>query len=204
MLLSNTRYTEITGQAAPANYQALQGQVVARLESALNRLLVSQERTERVTAAYDGLAYPKAIPITAVQGDLPFDDTAVQVGRPAGYAVSPGPFNQAAEISVGGYAAGEITYTGGYTPETLPEGLAQAIAWGVSTLSAAQASNGVAVGTVPPGVSSLNIAGEYSVTFAPGHTAGADGYPLPDRWTHLADLGGRCVTNALRYRRVPA
>lgn len=204
MLLSNTRYTEITGESAPANFESLQGQVVARLEGALNRLLPSQERTERVTAAYDGLAYPKATPITDVEGDLPFDEIAVQVGRPSGYVFARGPFGSHVDVSVGGYAWGDLTYTGGYTAETLPEGLAQAIAWGVHTLAAAQAGNGTGGATVPPGVSSLSIAGEYSVAFTAGHTAGADGYPLPDRWTHLADLGGRCVTNALRFRRVPA
>lgn len=204
MLLTNTRYTEITGASAPANFEALQSQVVARLEDALNRLLVSAERTERVTAGYDGLAYPKATPITAVEGDYPFDDIAVQVGRPSGYVSETGLFGSHVDVSLGGYAWGDLTYTGGYTASTLPEGLAQAIAWGVSTLSAAQAGNGVGGATVPPGVSSLSIANEYSVSFTDGYTAGADGYPLPDRWTHLADLGGRCVTNALRYRRVPA
>lgn len=204
MLLSNTRYTEITGASAPANFELLQAQVVARLDGALNRLLISQERTERVAAGYDGLAYPKATPITAVEEDYPFDEIAVQVGRPSGYVHASGPFGSHVDVSMGGYASDDLTYTGGYTADTLPEGLAQAIAWGVNTLAAAQAGNGAGSATVPPGVSSLSIAGEYAVTFTAGHTAGADGFPLPDRWTHLADLGGRCVTNALRFRRVPA
>lgn len=203
MLLTNTRYTEITGASAPANFEVLQDQVVSRLEEALNRLLVSEERTERVTSDYDGLAYPKATPITAVEEDLPFDDISVQVGRPYGYVYERGPYGSHVDISLGGYAWGDLTYTGGYTAATLPEGLAQAIAWGVHTLSAAQAGSTVGGSTMPPGVSSLSIANEYSVSLAKGHTAGADGYPLPERWTHLSDLGGRCVSNALRYRRVP-
>lgn len=201
MLLTNTRYTEITGQSAPANFELLQSEVVGRLEEMLNRKLESQERTELVTADYDGLVYPKATPITAVEGDYPHDDISVQVGRPSGYTSITGLFGSSVNVSLGGYAWGELTYTGGYTSATLPAGLAVAIAWGVNTLTAT--ISGTAPQVTSPGVLSLDIAGEYRVEYAEGMTAGADGQPIPVRWSHLADLGGRCVLNALRYRRVP-
>lgn len=179
MLLTNTRYTQLTGAPAPANFTALQQVVIGRLEGMLNRLLTSEERTERATPTFDGIYYPKATPVTAVQDDLDFDDIAVRTGR---------------HIDL-------ITYTGGYTEETLPAPLAAALAWGIHTL--ANSNGGTGASPIPPGISSLNIAGEYSVTFAGGHTPGADGFPLPERWVHMADLGGRCVTGALRYRRIP-
>jgi hypothetical protein len=180
MLLTNTRYTEITGQAAPANFASVQGRVVSRLEGMLNRELQSAERTEKVTLTWDGFHYPKATPVTAVEDGLHFDDIAIRAGRDTE----------------------QITYTGGYTSETLPAGLAESIAWGIHTLTAAAQAGGPP-SPIPPGIKSLSIAGEYAVTFQDGHTAGSDGYPLPDRWTHMADLGGRSVTAALRYRRVP-
>lgn len=131
MLLTSSRFTQITGVAAPASFSTLESRVVGRLEVLLGRTLV-------------------------------FD---VETGE-------------------------------GFTDETVPPGLAEAIAWGVHTLNAPQSA------PLPQGVSSVNIAGEYSTVMAYGMTSSADGTALPIRYAFAADLGGRCVTLALRFRRV--
>jgi hypothetical protein len=192
MLITNTRYTEITGAPAPANFTSIQADVIARLEDLLNRKLILNERTERVVSNYDGLFYPAATPIVEVEEDYLFDDVSVQVGRPHIRSFSFG--------NIHGLTPEFLTYTGGYTTETLPYGLAHAIAWGINTVTSSL--NGPS-GGAPSGVSSLSIAGEYSVTFSEGMTAGADGQPMPIRFAHMFELGGRCVMSALRYRRVP-
>lgn len=87
-------------------------------------------------------------------------------------------------------------YGVGYTDETLPGGLAEAIAWGITTLNAPQSS------PVPAGVSSFSIDGAYSVSVASGQVLSADGTPVPQRYAFARDLGGRCVTLALKYRSV--
>jgi hypothetical protein len=91
---------------------------------------------------------------------------------------------------------GDAGYGEGYTSSMVPAGLAEAIAWGVRTLSAPMAP------AVPAGVSSVNIAGEYATVMAFGYTTSSDGTALPVKYSAFADLGGRCVTLALRYRRV--
>jgi hypothetical protein len=138
MLLTTNRYTDITGQSAPASFASLESRVVRRLESLLGRILILDENLE--------------------EGD-------------AGY--------------------GE-----GFTEETLPNDLAEAIAWGVATLNDPQPL------TVPHAVASFGIAGEYNVAVTNGQCFTADGVPLSSRYAFCADLGGRCVTLALRYRRV--
>ena len=131
MLLTSSRFTDITGQTAPSSFSTLEARVVARLASLLGRPLVADEEN----------------------GD-------------------------------------------GFTSETLPNDLAEAIAWGVATLNTPQTL------PVPHGVSSFGVAGEYNVAVVTGQTFTADGVPLSSRYAFCADLGGRCVTLALRYRRV--
>lgn len=138
MLLTTTRYTDITGQSAPASFAAFESRVVRRLEALLARTLVLDESLEE----------------------------------------------------------GEEGFGEGWTSLTLPKDLAEAIAWGVATLNAPQTL------PVPHGVTSFGIAGEYNVAVASGQTFTADGVPLSSRYAFCADLGGRCVMLALRYRRV--
>jgi hypothetical protein len=77
-----------------------------------------------------------------------------------------------------------------------PADLIQAVAFGVLAFSAPTER------ALPAGVSSLDVAGEYRVAVATGQVATADDTPLPEQLAYLADLGGRCVTLALRHRRV--
>lgn len=173
-LITTTTYTSITGATAPGNFETIQTRVVARLGLLLGRHIESAQRTETITAHQDGFAYPKATPITACVG-YTFDQHAIHTG-------------------VGRY---DVTYTGGWTTSTLPADLAEAIAWGIHTLA-----TGGAGAALTPGITSLNIAGEYQVSVAAGKVLGADGQPLPERYAFASDLGGRCVSAALRYRRV--
>lgn len=179
MLLTPLAYTRITGQSIPADFADVQAYVVSRLESILGRALESDERTESGYAGYDGFFYPKATPVVEAEG---YEHDGVGIHTGSGYQT--------------------VTYTGGYTDETLPAGLAEAIAWGVLTRTTiASGATLPAAGTA--GVASLSIAGEYSVTYTAGVVPGVDGYPMPSAWAHAADLGGRCVAAALRYRRLP-
>lgn len=173
-LITTTTYTAITGATAPGNFEALQTRVISRLSLLLGRHLTSASRTETITAHADGYAYPKATPITACNG-YTFDTHAISTGA-------------------GRY---EVTYTGGWTTTTCPADLAEAVAWGIHTL--ATGGTGAAVS---PGLTSLNIAGEYQVAVAAGKVIGRDGHPMPERFAFAADLGGRCISGALRYRRV--
>jgi hypothetical protein len=109
MLVSASTYTAVTGTAAPSNYADLEARVVARLSAVLGRPLQSAERVEKLTANFDGFAYPKARPVTAVEGDYDFDEHTIRIGQ--GSAL--------------------VTYTGGWTDETVPADLAEAIAWGI-------------------------------------------------------------------------
>jgi len=86
--------------------------------------------------------------------------------------------------------------TTGYTNTSVPSDLAEAICWGVATLSAPQTS------IAPAGVAGYNVAGEYSVQFEQGRIVAADGVAISSSHSHCADLGGRCVTLALRHRRI--
>lgn len=175
-MITLSRYSSLTGAPAPADFEQRRSDVIGRLEAALGRGLVSQERTEYLTVYRDKVAYPSAWPVTAVDGDYRAIGDAI-------YGVGPG-----RDV--------EVTYTGGYTEETCPADLAAAIAWGVYTLT------NPADERMPDGVAQLQIAGEYQVTRDAGALTGADGHLLPGRWAlPIADLGGRCASLAARYRR---
>lgn len=173
-MITADQYASITGAPVPAGFDTLRDLVVARLEGALGRGLTSAERTEWMELYRDGIAYPWAYPVTACDtGQV--RTTCIALGGPA------------REV--------EVTYTGGYTDETCPADLAAAVAWGIHTLR-----NPVEA-EVPDGVTSLSVAGEFSVTRTAGAYVGADGRELPGRWaTPISDLGGRCATLAAAYR----
>lgn len=120
-MLTEARYTEITGAPAPDGFTALTSRVVGRLEVLLQK---------------------------------PVDEAALDAG------------------------------------------LDEAVAFGVQTLSAPSDV------PVPAGVASMAVGGEYSVSVSAGHVVASDGALLPERFAYLSELGGRCVTVALRHRRV--
>lgn len=175
-MITLSRFSSITGAPAPADFEQLRADVVARLEAALGRGLASGQRTEWLAVYRDGVAYPSAWPITEVPAGC----------RAIGDAI--------ADVTPGRDV--EVTYTGGYDEESCPADLAAAIAWGVYTLT------NPAEPTLADGLSQLSIAGEYSVTREAGALLGADGALLPGRWAlPIADLGGRCASLAAGYRR---
>lgn len=182
-MLSASDYLAITQEQAPPGFEAWRAGVIARLESALDRVIVGGEHAEWLTAYSDGRVYPRALPITD-GGGFSHDGISIRLGeRGRGVPV-------------------QITYTGGFEPFgsstgiPLPYPLAAAIAWGVRTLAAGPTP------PVPMGVQSMSVGGEFSVTVAPGTILGADGEPVPAQLAELADLGGRCATLASSYRRI--
>lgn len=179
-MLTTTQYQSLTGETAPASFSTLLPLVVSTLSRALGRHIQSAERTEFVDTYSDGIAYVSAIPVTDA-GDLYTDGRAIWTGRRGRIGV---------------------TYTGGFAPfgtnvpHVLPHDLAMAIALGVKTMAANTAQS------VPTGVASLSIAGEYSVTLAAGVVMGADGITCPASLSELAPLGGACARLAAPYRRL--
>ena len=89
---------------------------------------------------------------------------------------------------------GDEGFEEGFTSDTLPASLAEAIAYGIKTVLSPQTSN------IPSGVSSFGIDGAYNVAVASGQIITADLIPISSRYAFAADLGGRCVTLALRHR----
>lgn len=172
-------YTATTGAPAPDDLEAQVAAVVVALEGVLHRPLVSQERTEWVNA-YDGCCWPKATPITDATG-LEHTDVEVRVGG-------------------NGVERVQLTYTGGYDVTTCPRPLAEAICWGVHTLVTPPPA--VASGLELDGVTSLSVAGEFSVSRQGGVVYGADGKVVPASMGAAAHLGGRCLTAAAGFRRI--
>ena len=187
-MITSAHYTLLTGKTAPGNFSTLLPYVQARLELALGRRFSAVERTEKLRYYRDGYVYPLAYPVRDA-GAYTFEDDAIYVGG-----------------SLGGGLL-EVTYTGGYTTfatapldTACPVDLAQAIAFGIETLTATAAGDSAPV--IPSGVTSINIAGEWSISKDKDTVIGADGLPLPSSLASLADLGGRCVSLAARYRRI--
>lgn len=181
-MITSAHFLAITQETAPPDFEQLRDAVIARLEAALGRPFQSQQRSEWVTVYADGVAYPKALPVTDA-GDLEHDDLAIYTnergtGRPV-----------------------QVTYTGGWNAHgaatnPLPYPLAAAIAWGVHTLINPSPD------AYPTGIQSVNVAGEFVVAREYGSRWGADGQPIPAQLAELADLGGRCAMLASSYRRV--
>lgn len=176
LLLTAELYTATTGDPAGDTFDVDEARAVRRLEAALRRPLVQATATVSLVGYADGWAYPSLLPVvSASQDGVELD---VEPGR-----VRCGKGTQVVEL------------VSGFTTASLPIDLADAIAWAIHTLRH-PASTGIA-----PGLSSLNVAGEFSVTVAAGVSLGADGLPLPKALSHASELGGRACSLAVRYRR---
>ena len=219
MLISTDDFLLFTGTTAPTNFAAVQGLVVAKLESALGIFLESTERAEFFdgTAIHsDGRLYPRATPITSVGDGYYFDSKVIHLGYGPGLGGSMGfpPAHIDGALFMGSSIGSdciaywrtvgiEVTYTGGWTPYgstegvSLPVDIAEAIAWGIHTKATPQAAP-----ALPRGVASMNIAGEFAVTRTAGATIGADGWEVPARLVAHSDLGGRCLTLVASRRRL--
>ena len=188
-MITSAQYTLLTGKTPPANFSLLLPYVQTRLELVLGRKFSAVERTETLRYYRDGYVYPAAYPVRDA-GEYTYEGNAIFVGG---------------NLIGGGLL--EVTYTGGYTAFAVepyatacPVDLAQAIAFGIETVTATAAGDSAPV--IPSGVTSLSIAGEWSISKDKATVIGADGMPLPASLASLADLGGRCATLAARYRRI--
>lgn len=202
MLLTADAYQAFTGQAAPDNYETVESATVALFEQLLDRPLRQKERTTQVEC-WEAELYPPATPIVAVAA------AATRTGTtPEAWADLP--VIEWDDISVTVAARNRdrvrLTYTGGYTPygsdgpEPLPADLAEALAWAIHTRTT---STSAAPEGAEAGVRSMSVANEFSITYADGTVAGADGVALFDgtdpRW---APLGGRAARLAAGHRHV--
>jgi hypothetical protein len=124
-LVTVARYIAITGDdttAASAVEEALDA-VEAELEDELDRPLANDEYTESLRPDRGGMLWPRATPITD-GGDYLIDGLGL---RADGIAVIPSFISGDDRISV--------TYTGGWTVDTIPRFVERAIAWAAHALT---------------------------------------------------------------------
>lgn len=172
MLVDEERYTTITGDTTgdsdTLNTALAEAQQL--LEDELGRQLETGERTERLRLYPNGRVYPAVTPITVAAGYTIYGYAELGDASPIG-----GPF----DTSDPQYA--EVTYTGGYTDETVPVCIARDIAWAAYQLLGRDAAS-----RIPAGATSVRI-GDAAVTF--------------DKPRSASDAGIRWTAQTLRYRR---
>lgn len=126
-LLNSTLYKNVTGDDTTPNFtQYDAGQ--ARVEAFLRRPIEQVERTERCRVYPDGAVYPAATPILSADG-WTIDGPALLSAGADGFRSpwqSPG-FTLVEGISRAGYV--DVTYTGGWTTDTVPQPVVDALAW---------------------------------------------------------------------------
>lgn len=186
-LVTVARYRVITldTTSADAAVTAALESALGTVEDELDRHLVSAERTETYRIYRDRRVYPKAYPVT---------DAGTATIDPGGRSLrdmspdsTPGVFDAWSDSNP---PTVEITYTGGYTASTLPETLAQEIAWRANDLlNAGQ----VSASSVLANASSMTV-GDASVSFSSSNGGGG-----------VAAASGRPTrAQVRRYRRVRA
>lgn len=165
-MISVERYRAITGDddTAASAVEEFVAEAQDMLEDCLDRPLESAERTESMRPDRHGNLWPKATPITD-GGDYTVDGLALVGGSPFwGGIIDP-------TTSV------SVTYTGGWTDETLPKCIERDLA-----MAAYRLGHPPALGTseYPEGATSVRL-GDAAVTFGPGG-AGAVGTGDSDGW----------------------
>lgn len=178
-LLTAVRYGEITGDTTSVVFDS--ASVSARLEEAeelledyLDRPLALAERTETMRPDRNGWLWPRATPIT--DGGSYVVEGAALIG---GFASSVGIFD--ASVGV------DVTYTGGWTADTLPRAIERDLAFAAHRLLHATPPSS----EIPEGAVSVRL-GDAALTFGPG---GA-------RTTGDTDSWWSARTKGYRYRRV--
>lgn len=175
MLVTVERYRIVTGDtttAASAVSAAIE-EATDLLSEDLGWQIEEDERTETLNVI-DGRVYPSAVPITAVEAGQTIDGYSVTGAAPLGSDFLTEGFE-------GDVHRATLTYTGGWTADTLPSSIRRAICWaarGILTPSAAEA--------VPDGATSVRL-GDASVTYATAQTRATTGITWPPkvmRW-HL-------------------
>lgn len=170
-LVTLSDYQRLTGDrsSTPDDVAAALLDAQQIIEEYLRRPLMLATRTERlrlyradgIDSGYDGayLIYPTATPVLSAPGFTVLDDISVAGAFPDGGPFLDGIIGQ----SVQPYAT--ITYTGGYTPATLPATIRREIA----RTAAASLTPTTAV---PTGAVSVRV-GDTAVTYATAGLVGA-------------------------------
>lgn len=154
MLISVERYRLITGDqdtAATAVTAAVE-EATQLLGEDLGWEITEAERTETLQV-FGGKVYPSSIPITVVGDGQAIDGHAVTGAAPIGS-------DFLTEGVEGGPLRATLTYTGGWTDDTVPTTIARDIAWAARGILNPSAALGV-----PAGATSVTL-GDASVTFA--------------------------------------
>jgi len=166
-MISAARYAEITGDEASAA-----SAVTARVEEAqelleeyLDRPLESLERTEAMRPDRHGRLWPRATPIEEADG-YEVDGLALTGASPFGPAV--GFLDPETTI--------DVTYTGGWTADTLPGCIERDLAYAAHRLLHPPSASGAT--SVPTGATSVHL-GDAGVGYGPG---GAPAAGSTDSW----------------------
>lgn len=165
-MITAVRYSEITGDTESAA-----SAVTARIEEAqeiledyLDRPLESDERTEALRPDRHGRLWPRATPISEADG-YTIDGLALIGGAPFSIGF------------VGSDATVDVTYTGGWTADTLPSCIERDLAFAAYRLLHPPTPGAT---DYPVGATSVRL-GDAAVTFGPGG-AGAVGTDDTDSW----------------------
>lgn len=175
-------YEAVTGQEAPDDLADRIDRVLLLAGAALGKTLTEAEHTELVRVYEDGWGYVRNRPVSDA-GEYDFEPHRIFVGRPGRH---------------------RVTYTAGWTEETVPDDVRTAIALGVAQLVAndkAAAEGGLEVGA---DVQSYRV-GDVSVTRIgadPDSVLAADGGSIPKEAKAMRALGSEAVEIFWRYRRV--
>lgn len=176
-LVSVTRYREITRDVSTdeATVTARIEEAREMIEEALDRPLNNEARTEALLLEWDGawgyLAYPRATPITTIPGNSAYsiyDDVTLRSVPPDGSPLF-GTWVGSLPLK------GTVTYTGGFTADTLPHKLERAIA----NLACAFGAEALA----PVGASSVRV-GDVSVTYTAQSQEDLDVW-VPGLWSRI-------------------
>lgn len=150
-MITAIRYAEITGDgtSAASAVSARIEEAIELLEDYLGRPVTSAVRTEAMRPDRLGRLWPKATPITAADGH-----------EIDGYALrGPGPFGLGWDLDPASTV--EVTYTGGWTSDTVPAGIARELAFAAYRLLHPAAP---ALSDIPANASSVRL-GDAAVTF---------------------------------------
>lgn len=154
-MITAARYAEITGDTSTAA-SAVSARIedaVELLEDYLDRPLALGEVTENLVPDRWGRLWPRATPITD-GGDYAVDGLALQSAAPFGW---PSFLGTAATVSV--------TYTGGWTDETLPTCIERDLAW--ATYRLLHPSAVAELSSLPAGATSARL-GDAALTWGAG------------------------------------
>lgn len=176
-LVTVDRYRTITldTTSSEATITAAIEDAEAEVSEYLRRPLEQAERTETLPISRDGKLYPSATPLDPAAGDLA--DLAVEGDVVIGASPDAGELGWLGSVAT---PQATITYTGGWTADSLPKAIERAVA-----LAAHHAIH-TDPALVPAGATSVRV-GDAAVTYGPG---GASSDPLAST---MANIG--------RYRR---